>query len=466
MNRRSPILLELSRLSKLAFPLAVVQAGNQLMGVVDTAVLGRLGAVELAATGLANGIFFTISTLGIGTMMGLDPLVSQSLGAGEGARARGLVWQGAWLALILTGILSLPLAAASLALVPAGIEEEVAAVAHRYLMVRLPGLFPFLLFFGIRSYLQAVGHTRALFVSMVACNLLNLGADILLVFGGEVLPPWMGPLRGLPALGVEGAAIATNLCVVLQVVILGLALRRIPKEGASRRAFDREEVKTAARVGAPVGLQMAAEVTIFALVGLLAGRMGATTLAAHQISLTLASLSFTAAVGIASAASVRVGKGIGADDMESVRLSGYLAFAAGGAIMALAALAFLIFPRQLGALLSTDPQVVEWAVPLLAIAALFSVSDGVQAVGAGVLRGAGDTRFAFLVNLVGHWLIGLPVAILLSDSLGIHGLWLGLCAGLTAVAIALLLRFRRISSRPIRRIETGGSLEASDRVVA
>jgi MATE family multidrug resistance protein len=452
MHPRRPYLQELARLAKLAIPLAAVQAGNQLMGVVDTAVLGRLGSVELAAAGLANGIFFTFSTLGIGTMMGLDPLISQALGAGETQRARRLLWQGVWLALALTVALSLPIAIAPLALVPAGIEAEVASIAERYLLLRLPGLFFFLLFFALRSYLQAMGTTRALFGAMIAANVLNLVGDIVLVFGGEILPLWTGPLRNIPALGVDGAAIVTNLCLVLQLVFLFGAIRKIPAPAVSR-GWDRAEVLAAARVGIPVGVQLLAEVTIFALVGLLAGRLGAAKLAAHQVSLTLASLSFTTAVGIASAASVRVGWGIGAGDALSVRRSGNLSFVAGAGIMAAASLSFLLVPELLASLLTNDPRVIEWARPLLAIAALFAISDGIQAVGAGVLRGAGDTRFAFVANLIGHWCVGLPVALLLATRLDIYGLWLGLTVGLTVVAVALYLRFRHLTSRPLRRIE-------------
>lgn len=451
--QQRPYHRELAQLAKLAIPLAAVQAGNQLMGVVDTAVLGRLGAAELAGVGLANGIFFTLSTFGIGAMMGLDPLISQALGAGESVRARRLLWQGGWLALALTACLSLPIGAAPALLVPAGIEPEVADIATRYLVLRLPGLFPFLLFFGLRSYLQAVGTTRALFGAMALSNVVNLAADILLVFGGGVLPAWTGPLRSLPAMGVEGVAIGTNLCILLQIAILTNAIRKVPAPGPVLRRPVGPELRAAARVGIPVGLQMMAEVTIFALVGLLAGRLGASKLAAHQVSLTLASLSFTAAVGVASAASVRVGLGIGAGDADSVRRSGYLALAAGAGLMGAAGLAFLLFPRTLAALLTTDPQVIEWARPLLAIAAFFAISDGIQAVGAGILRGAGDTRFAFVANLLGHWLVGLPVALLLSRWLEIYGLWLGLCAGLTVVAVALFVRFRQLVSRPLRRIE-------------
>lgn len=454
MRSRTPLGTEFLRLARLALPLAAVQAGNQLMGVVDTAVIGRLGPTHLGGVGLGNGIFFALSTLGIGTMLGLDPLISQAMGAGEPERARRLLWQGVWLAALVTVAITLPMAIAPSFLVPFGIEEEVAEIARTYLLVRLPGVFPFLLFFGLRSYLQALGATRALVVAMIVCNVVNAAADILLVFGGEMLPRGAGPLRSIPALGVRGAALATNLCLALQVGILVSAIRLLPGRGPVSRRPHGPDLRGALRVGVPVGLQMTAEVAIFALAGLLAGRMGSEALAAHQISLTLASFTFTVAVGIASAASVRVGWGIGAGDMPSVRRAGYLAIALGGGVMALGGLAFLLVPGALASLLTNDPTTIANARPILAVAALFAVSDGVQAVGAGVLRGAGDTRFAFLANLVGHWVISLPLCLWLSERFGVSGIWLGLAVGLTVVAALLVLRFRHLTGRPIQRLAT------------
>lgn len=269
-----------------------------------------------------------------------------------------------------------------------------------------------------------------------------------------MLPRGAGPLRSIPALGVRGAALATNLCLALQVGILVSAIRLLPGRGPVSRRPHGPDLRGALRVGVPVGLQMTAEVAIFALAGLLAGRMGSEALAAHQISLTLASFTFTVAVGIASAASVRVGWGIGAGDMPSVRRAGYLAIALGGGVMALGGLAFLLVPGALASLLTNDPTTIANARPILAVAALFAVSDGVQAVGAGVLRGAGDTRFAFLANLVGHWVISLPLCLWLSERFGVSGIWLGLAVGLTVVAALLVLRFRHLTGRPIQRIAT------------
>ena len=446
---------ELRRLFRLAVPLAAAQAGTQLMTLVDIAVLGRLGARELAAAGLGNAVFFALSIFGMGVVFGVDPMISQAVGAGDRLRARALLWQGIWLALGVTVLITIPMVLAPLVLPRAGVQPELIAPTTTYLLIRAIGVAPFLLFLVLRSYLQALGITRPMLVAMIVANVFNLAADILFVFGGRVLPEWTGPLRGFPALGIAGAAIATVLGAVLQLAILVSAARKIRPPDAVRHGWNTSDVLQAFRVGLPTGLQLGAEVGIFALVGVLAGRLGTMELAAHQLTLGLASFTYTVALGVAAAGSVRVGLAIGARDAVGTRLAGHAAFIGGTAVMAIAALAFALFPAQIAQIISDQPDVIAASIPLLVVAAWFQLSDGVQAVGAGVLRGAGDTRFAFVANLLGHWLIGLPTALYLGfmRDMGIVGMWWGLCAGLTVVAVLLFLRFEQRSRVGIEPIE-------------
>lgn len=431
---------EFRKLLRLAAPIAFTQAGYAMMGLVDTAVVGRLGAPALGAIGLANGLFIAVGVIGLGAMMGLDPLFAQALGAGDEKRARGLIWQGLWLSLLVTLVLAGPIALLPLILEPSGIEPAIARDARLFLWLRLPGLWPLLAFAGLRAYLQAAHRLRALVIATVVANVANLLLDLVLVFGK----------LGLPALGAPGSGLSTSICTFLQFAILAWAVR--PGSPDRPRAVD---FRKALSVGIPVGLQLGAEVGVFALVGLLAGRLGARSLAAHQIAIALASFTFCAAVGVGQAGSVRVGWAVGARNTPAARRSGLVAFAGGAAIMSVSALLFWLIPSQLARLLSDQPDVIAASVPLLAVCAVFQLSDGIQGVGAGVLRGAGDTRFAFLANLVGHYAVGLPIAIVLGlyYGQGVIGLWWGLCAGLTAVAIALLTRFLRLSAREIAPLE-------------
>ncbi len=452
---------ELRALIRLALPLAAAQAGTQMMGLVDVAVLGRLGAAELGAAGLGNSLFFALAILGMGVVMGVDPLISQALGARAEVQARRVLWQGIWLALAVGFVLMIPMSLSPLLLPLLGIEQSLIAPAGTYVWVRMLSLPFLMMFIALRAYLQAHGVVRAMIFAMVAGNVFNLFADILLVFGGAGLPSWAGPLREIPAYGVGGAAFASVIATIVQVAILAVAVRAIrlgEDAPANLHRLDRRLFQRGLRVGIPVGLQMGAEVGVFALVGLIAGKFGEAALGAHQVALTLASFTFTAAVGIGAAGSVRVGRAIGARDARATRIAGLVAFGAGTGFMSIAALSFLLLPRPLALLLTNQEEVLRIAVPLLAVAAVFQISDGVQGVGAGVLRGAGDTRFAFVANLVGHWAVGFPIALLLGFTFawGIVGLWWGLCAGLTAVAILLLARFWRLSSEAIAPIEEIG----------
>jgi MATE family multidrug resistance protein len=211
--------------------------------------------------------------------------------------------------------------------------------------------------------------------------------------------------------------------------------------------WNNRDVGHALRIGLPVGLQMGAEVGIFALVALLAARVGTLQLAAHQVAIGLASFSFTIALGVAAAGSVRVGKAIGARDRLSTRMAGHVAFLGGGLVMGTSAAMFALFPRSLARLVTNQETVLRAAAPLLLVVAVFQLSDGIQAVGAGVLRGAGDTRYTLYTNLIGHWCVGLPIALVLGFKMrwGVVGLWWGLCAGLTVVAVTLFVRFERLS---------------------
>jgi MATE family multidrug resistance protein len=456
----APIRREIRELFRLAVPVAAAQAGTQLMGLVDVAVLGRLGARELAASGVGNAVFFAFSVVGIGIVLGIDPLVAQAVGAADHLRARLALWQGVWLAVAVSTALTIILIAGAYAMPLIG-APDLTEDAQSFLLVRTTGLLPLLLFFVARSYLQAYGRTLPLLVAMIAANILNLAGDVLLVFGGHSLPLWAGPLRLVPALHVAGAALATTFCTILELAIVLVPLRLMSRAldtGHVDHRWNRADVAHAFRIGLPVGLQMGAEVGIFALVALLAARVGTMQLAAHQVAISLASFTFTVALGVAAAGTVRVGIAIGKRDQVATRMSGHIAFLGGGLVMGTSAVIFALMPRAVARLVTDQDSVIEAAVPLLLVVAVFQISDGIQAVGAGVLRGAGDTKYPLYANLFGHWCVGLPVALLLGFHLryGVVGLWWGLCAGLTAVALLLFFRFERLSRTAIEPIGHAG----------
>lgn len=279
-----PLRAELRSLAKLAAPMAVASAGQATMGLIDTAVCGRAGSAALAGAGLGGSVFIAFAILGMGLVTGVEPLVAQAFGAGDARGARRALWQGSWLALAAGAPLAALCAGTALLLGGLGLEPEVRSQAAGFLALRATSLPAWLFFTVARCYLQGLGLTRPVLAAAVLGNAANLLLDLLLVFGGAGLPAAAGPLRAVPALGAPGAGLATAIVTVIQAAVLAAAIRQVPVAGgaAGLRRPRRADLGRALRVGLPIGLQMGAEVGLFALVGVLASRLGREGIGAHQ----------------------------------------------------------------------------------------------------------------------------------------------------------------------------------------
>jgi MATE family multidrug resistance protein len=449
---QSPFGRETKALLTLAWPLILGFLGNQLLGIVDTAMVGRLGEVELAGTAVGTGVFFAISCLGLGAILGTDPLLAQAIGAGEGARVEAVRKSGLRVALWLTAPLMIAILVFGQILPKLGVEPPTARAAGRFLLGRSPSVLPFMLFNALRGYLQSRSHTRPIVIASIVANVVNFVFNALLIFGDRTLVALHLPAIGLPALGVLGSGIASSLASCAMFAVLFYAQRGLevlPGGGETRGV-----TLSVLRLGVPIGLTLVAEVGAFASVGVLAAGIGAHAAAGHQVAITLASSTFIVTLAIGSATTVRVGQAVGRGDRASARITGFVGLFASSAFMSVSAVVFLVFGRELASILSDRPEVLAASVPLVHIAAVFQIFDGAQAVGAGALRGIGDTRFIQIANIVGYYAIGLPIALLLAFVAGQaeRGLWWGLTAGLVAVAVALYARFWVLSSRPIERV--------------
>lgn len=445
---------ETRALLRLAAPLCAGFFGNQLMSAVDTAMVGRLGPAAIAGTGIGSSLYFMISIVAMGCALGADPLISQAVGAGEHARARRVLWQalrvGGWMsAPVMIVILLFPLV-----LGPIGVTPEVIVATREYLWGRVWNAVPLVLFAASRAYLQATGRADAVVYSTIVANVLNFIFDALLIYGDGALA-WVGlPAIGLPAMGVFGAGLASSLTAFASLLVLFHAVRSVPvPPDPHRRTADPALMRRIVRLGLPVGLQMFVEVSAFGGVNILSGTIGTVAAAGNQIALQLASLSFMVPLGIGSATAVRVGHAVGRGDPPGVLLAGKVGFVCGGVFMSAMAILFLLAPAPLGRILTSDEAVIAAAVPLVRVAAMFQLFDGMQVVGAGALRGAGDTHAALWVNIVGFYAIGLPLAALLvwTFDTGAVGLWWGLNVGLIVIGTTLIARFFRVASRPIGR---------------
>ncbi len=340
---------ELGRLLALALPLAAANLGQMLLSAVNTAVVGHLGERELGAVGLGGSLFFTFLVLGMGVMLALDPLVSQALGDADAPRARSALWQGVWLALALAVPLGALIIGSGACLERVGIDAASAELTRAYLWARIPGLVPYLWFVALRSYLGAHGATRSVLAAVAIANLVNLPLSLLLVLGV--------PALGVPGLGVAGAGWAATLATFAELGVLAAAVGPTPSHEPARRKLDPEQSARALGLGLPIGLGLLAEFGVFAVVNLLVGVAEPRALGAHQVAMTIASVSFTIPVGIGAAAAVRVGRAVGRGDALATRAAGVTGLLAGGGFMLLAAAAFLVAPHELAGLLASDPRV-------------------------------------------------------------------------------------------------------------
>jgi multidrug resistance protein, MATE family len=441
---------ELRATIALAIPVVFVQLGFMAMGAVDTLMVGRLSATMLASVALGNLYFFNVSIFGAGSLMALDPLVAQAIGAGDTDSVARAMQRGMVLAIALAIGTSVVMAPAAPVLRLLHQPPEIVPDAAAYLRVSITGTLPFFAFVVLRQSLQAMHRVAPIVVTIVVANLCNAALNWVFVYGH----------LGSPSLGVVGSSIATAISRwVMMLLLLALSWRDLAPHLLPLRRESRQwaPLRNMLGIGMPIGAQQALEAGAFGAIGLLMGVLGTTEMAAHQIAITLAALTFMVPLGVGTAAAVRVGHAIGAGDDARAHEAIRAAYLCGVGFMTITAVAFLSVPRVLAAAFTTDTTVIALAAVLIPIAGVFQVFDGGQAVGAGVLRGAGDTTAPLLVMLASYWLVGVPVSAYLgfATDLRARGLWWGFVVSLAAVALFLYLRIRRVFGRGVQRLEPG-----------
>ncbi len=431
----------------LAFPVAVAQVGMMMQGVVDSIMVGRVSPTDLAAVALGNVYFFAAVVFGMGTLFTLDPVVSQALGAGdEEGVARG-AQRGVFLAVALAVLASTLLLTAEPVLTLLRQPADVVPIAAGYASAAAWGVLPFYLYVVQRQVLQAMGRLRPILWAIFVANLANVVFNWVLVFGN----------LGAPRLGAVGAGWASSGSrLVMALMIAAFAWPRLKGYLLPLRpeTLRWKPIERMLRVGAPTGVQFQLEFGAFAAAGLSMGLLGTVAVAGHQVALNLASLTFMVPVGVAQAVAVLVGRAVGREDPWAARRAAGAGLVVGAGFMVFTALAFLLLPGPLARLYSPDAAVIALGASLLPIAGIFQVADGVQVVSAAALRGIGDTRAPMLINLLGFWVIGLPVGLGLAFSAGLGppGVWWGLAIGLAVVAVLLGRRVRVRLGRDLRRL--------------
>lgn len=426
---------EVRRLADLSIPAALTQLGWMMLGIVDTAMVGHLGVVELDAAALGNIWTFGTLIFGMGIVFGMDPIVAQAHGARDSDRVSVTLQRG----LIVATALGIPITAAWLwtepVLIAMGQDPVLAAGAQTYVQVQLPSVIPFLAFTAVRQYLQGQGIVAPALYATIVANLFNVAANWALIYGH----------LGFSPMGLRGAGLATGatrlmLLLLLVVWVWRRHLRPVLTTRTEHRVWSWPGVREILGHGVPVGIQYGLEGWAFQIATLLAGRLGELSLAAHVIVLNLASLAFMVPLGVSIGAATRVGNLVGAGESRAAQRSAMISLGMGAAVMAGSAILFLVARFALPGLFTDDAPTIAAAAGILPIAAAFALFDGTQVVGGGILRGMGRTRPAALFNIVAFYALGLPAAWGLAFSLGwgLPGLWWGLCLGLMAVAAALV----------------------------
>ena len=430
----------------LGLPLVFTLLLQMAIGVVDTVMVGWLGVADLAGGVLAFQAFFVVSIFALGFAQAMSPVVANAIGAGDPVSARRaarmLIWSVGLLALLFTVLLGRTEALFLLL----GQDPETAAKADAYLaVVRIAMLANFVLY-ALRALMAAVEDTVPIVVMMIVLTLLNAALNWALIFGN-----W-----GAPALGLEGAAWASAISLIV-VAIGGLIYARFARSMADMALttrFWRPDWSALAKVwrlGLPVTVMILAEAGLFSAASLMVGLIGTVELAAHGIALQLASIAFMVPLGISQAASVRVGSADGRTGRLDAARAGRVSIAIGLAFAGLSALIFLLVPEPMILAFLDEGEtardaVLAVAVPMLAMAAAFQLFDTLQVTAAGALRGLQDMRVPMWIATIAYWGLGLPAGWWLAfhAGFGATGVWGGLVVGLAAAALLLTLRFERL----------------------
>ena len=436
----------ISRTLTLAIPVIIGQLGLIMMGVVDSLMVGELGADYLAAAALANHIVILILIIGLGVSMAVTPLVAISIGGGKKDEAQNLFKQSLVVNFAF-GIIMTILILISSELIPYLNQPPlVTKYASSYTKILAISIIPWMIYQSYKQFIEGLSITHPPMVVTIIANIVNAFVNWLLIFGNF----------GFPKLELDGAGIATSASRIFMVIVMIIYVnksKRFQEFDVTLivRKFNNSVIKKILRLGLPSGFQYFFEVGAFSFAVVMVGWLGAKSLAAHQIAINLASISFMAVTGISAAGGIRVGNAVGMGDIKETRRAGFSAVILGASIMFCAGLIFVTLRNYLPSLYISDQDVISIASSLLVIAALFQLSDGTQAVGIGILRGLTDVKAPTLITFIAYWIIGLPVGYILGFifELGVQGVWIGLLIGLTVSALMLTLRFNYKSKHRI-----------------
>ena len=431
--------LHLKETFKLSWPVIVGQLGHVLVGQADNIMIGDIGANELAAASLANGLFFLLIVFGFGICTAISPIIAKKIGAGSNDLEKSEVLMEGFKILFVVGLfISFLLFVVNLIIPFMGQDPKVVPLAQSYLNIISWSSIPMFLFLVLKHFVDGFGDTRPGMYFMALNVILNVFLNWVLIYGN----------CGFPALHLDGAGWATLLSRILTLLFF---LFYFSKNDTYKKylRFDLLKTRNAATnkniltVGIPSGLQYFFEVGAFSLAVVLAGRIGPFQQAAHQIAISIASITYMFYMGISVAASIRIGSAWGKNDLTYIRKAGWAALMASGICIICFVVMILVLKPYIAIIYLDQIEVQEIILNLLFIAAIFQLFDGIQAVVQGMLRGLEDVKIPSILAFIAYWIIGIPCAFLFSEILdwGVQGIWWALTLGLTFSALFLCTRF-------------------------
>lgn len=438
----------------LAIPVVLSQAGQVVVQLVDNAMVGRLGALPLAAVSFGGSVFFMLMIVGVGISLGLTPLVGVSFSQRD-HRSSAVYLQNA---VLLYGILSLVLFGLSQAIVPfmhrMGQPPEVVEMAIPYFNYIAWSLIPLLLFLAFKQFLEGVGNTRVAMTIIISSNLVNIVFNYLFIYGKF----------GFPEMGAAGAGLATLISRIITPVWVILYFRR--KASFNRYFtffrwgnFAWKRIRALLTMGIPISMQMFMEGSAFVLTGIMMGWIGTYQIAGHQITTVISNLAFMIVLGIGAATTIRVSHEYGQGNPVALKRAATASYHIGLAWNVFTALVFILLRNYIPLLFTSDPEVVKVASTLLLFAAMFQISDGLQVISIGILRGLQDVKITTVIAFFSYIVINLPAGYFFAFVLGLGapGLWMGLILGLSVAAVLLIQRFRRQYARLVARTPAEGA---------
>jgi len=440
---------------KLASPVMLGMLGHTFVSFIDNIMVGQLGAAELAAVSLGNSFIFIAMSIGIGFSTAITPLVAEADTEGNFEKGKSVFKHGLFLCTVLGLILFGILLFAKPLMYIMDQPEEVVNLAIPYLDLVAFSLVPLIIFQAFKQFSDGLSLTKYPMYATIVANLLNVAINYVLIFGKF----------GFPEMGIVGAAVGTLVSRFVMVVYLWwlLAKREKSKAYVTNLKFfqlSKQPIKKLSNLGLPSAMQMFFEVGIFTAAIWLSGTLGANAQAANQIALNLSSMTFMVATGLSVAAMVRVGNQKGLKDFKALKRIAESIFLVGFIFAVIFALLFVAFHQMLPDLYVDldDPEnavdtaeVVKIAATLLLTAAVFQISDSLQVIALGALRGLQDVKIPTIITFISYWVVGFPISYYLgkAEAYGSLGIWIGLIAGLTVAAILLFIRFNLLTKKLI-----------------